>query len=62
MEGYLNYIIPVLAMAVLAAFWAGTQMLAKKMNVKNHIDNTSGCCGACNSNESCSEKSRLKTK
>lgn len=55
MENYLQYILPVLAMAVLAAFWAATQMLAKKMNVKNHIDNTTGCCGACDNKNACSE-------
>ena len=62
MVSYIQYIIPVLAMAVLAAFWAATQMLAKRMNVKNHIDNSSGCCGACDNKNACSEKSGVEIK
>jgi hypothetical protein len=56
MEIYLQYVIPVLAFALLAAGWMGMQILAKKMKVKNHIDSTGGCCGACENRNVCDKK------
>lgn len=61
MENYLSYLIPVLAMAFLAAGWMLVQLLAMKMNTKNHIENRSGCCGACTTGEKCNEKTQTTT-
>jgi hypothetical protein len=47
MEGWLHYIIAIGALTLLVGGWGAVQLLAKKMNVKNHIDNAGGCCGAC---------------
>ncbi|MBE2246562.1 MAG: hypothetical protein IAE67_04845 [Candidatus Competibacteraceae bacterium] len=47
MQEYIQYLIPVFALAALAAGWMGVQLLAKKLKTKNHIDG-GGCCGACN--------------
>jgi len=43
-------------MALLAAGWMGVQILAKRMQTKNHIDNGGGCCGACENRASCDKK------
>jgi len=43
----LEYIIPIIALTLLAAGWAAVQLLARKMETKNHIDNAGGCCGSC---------------
>ncbi len=56
MNNFILYIIPVLGLAVLAAGCMGIQILAKRMNVKNHIDHPDGCCGACANRNSCSNK------
>jgi len=48
MGDYIQYIIPILAITMVAGGWAGVQLLAKKMQTKNHIDQTTGCCGNCN--------------
>jgi hypothetical protein len=53
MEEIIQYIIPIFALAALAGGWMGMQLLARKMKVKNHIDNPSGCCGACGDKASC---------
>ena len=47
MENYLTYIVPVFAMAFLAAAWMAVQLLARKMKTKNHIEDFKGCCGVC---------------
>ncbi len=47
MSEYAQYIIPILALTLVAGGWAGVQLLAKKMKTKNHIDQTTGCCGNC---------------
>ena len=52
----MEYIIPVVMITVLAAGWMAVQVLAKKMGTKNHIDNGSGCCGACDNKSSCSKQ------
>ena len=52
MNEIIQYTIPVLAMALLAAGWMGVQLLAKHMKTKNHIDH-GGCCGACENRDSC---------
>jgi hypothetical protein len=49
MDELIQYLIPVVALAALAAAWMGMQLLARKMKVKNHIDGGGGCCGACGS-------------
>jgi len=43
---YLVYIIPIIAVAVLSAGWAATQVLAKHLGTKNHIEHSS-CCNGC---------------
>jgi hypothetical protein len=53
MEEIFSYMIPVLAITALTAGWMAVQMLAKSMKVKNHIDRTSGCCGACDNKDTC---------
>ena len=53
MNEILTYILPVLAITLLAAGWVGVQLLAKKMKTKNHIDGHSGCCGACEGKSEC---------
>jgi hypothetical protein len=53
MEEIFSYLIPVLAITALTAGWMAVQMLAKSMKVKNHIDRTSGCCGACDNKDTC---------
>ena len=54
-----QYIIPILVLTMLAMGWMGVQLLAKRMQTKNHIDQTSGCCGACEGKEVC-RKNELK--
>lgn len=56
MTELLQYLIPIIAMALLAAGWGAVQLLAKKMKTKNHIDNGGGCCGACSNREACERK------
>lgn len=56
MNEILTYLIPVFAIAVLTAGWMGVQLLAKKMNTKNHIDHSSSCCGTCDNKDSCELK------
>jgi len=51
MRVFIDLIIPVIMLSLLAAGWMGVQLLAKKWNVKNHIDNEGGCCGACDLKE-----------
>lgn len=53
MNEFITYLLPILALTVLAAGWMGVQLLAQKMKTKNHIDNTSGCCGACEGKSEC---------
>ncbi len=53
-----QYIIPILVLTMLAMGWMGVQLLAKRMQTKNHIDQTS-CCGACEGKEVC-RKNELK--
>lgn len=55
MKELITYLIPVVAMAVLVGGWGLVQLLAKKMNVKNHIDHGGSCCGACDNRDSCSK-------
>lgn len=52
MEEFLTYIIPIAGLTILVAGWGAVQLLAKKMNTKNHIDH-GGCCGACSNRDSC---------
>jgi hypothetical protein len=59
MGEYINYIIPVLALALLAAGWAGVQLIAKKIGTKNHIDNGGGCCGDCEKKDTCSKSETI---
>ncbi|MBT8327672.1 MAG: hypothetical protein KJP21_08105 [Bacteroidia bacterium] len=54
MEELFTYLIPILVLSVLVAGWGAVQFLAKKMNVKNHIDH-GGCCGACENRDTCSK-------
>ena len=56
MGALLQYLIPVLALMVLAAGWAALQLLAKRMQTKNHIDHGGGCCGACDHSSSCAKR------
>ncbi|MCH8233940.1 MAG: hypothetical protein IIB82_15035 [Bacteroidetes bacterium] len=44
---YISYIIPVLAVAVLSAGWAGVQLLARHLGTKNHIDHGGACGNGC---------------
>lgn len=53
-----TYLIPILALTALCAGWMGMQLLAKKMNVKNHIDEGGGCCGACG-DKTCDLKEKI---
>lgn len=55
LDEFWTYLIPVLAFTVLTGGWMAVQILAKKMKTKNHIDNTNGCCGACENKASCSK-------
>ncbi|MEK6616408.1 MAG: hypothetical protein AABZ32_09895 [Bacteroidota bacterium] len=59
MENYLEYILPVLAFALLVAGWVVVQLIAKKMGTKNHFDNAGGCCGDCEKKDSCSESENI---
>ena len=52
----IEFLIPVLAFALLAAGWVGVQLLAKRAHTKNLIDNNAGCCGACENKGSCDKK------
>ncbi len=55
MAQFLQYSIPILVLTFVAGGWAGVQLLAKKMKTKNHIDQTTGCCGNCTGDgENCS--------
>ena len=58
MSEVFQYIIPVLILTLVAMGWMGVQLLAKRMQTKNHIDQTS-CCGACEGKETC-RKEELK--
>ncbi|MCB0620581.1 MAG: hypothetical protein KDC43_00555 [Saprospiraceae bacterium] len=40
-------LLPILALALLAAGWAAVQLLARKLGTKNHIEHSSSCCGSC---------------
>lgn len=51
-----KYLVAILSLALLAAGWMAVQILAKRLNVKNHIDQTSGCCGACSNKNSCEKQ------
>jgi hypothetical protein len=55
MEKFLEYFIPVLAFALLAAGWMMVQLMAKKMGTKNHIEHHASCCGACDKKDTCSK-------
>lgn len=61
MEERLTYLIAVLALTGLVAGWGAVQLLAKKMNTKNHIDH-GGCCGACEQRDQCENPDRVKGK
>ncbi len=41
----LSHLLPILALALLAAGWVAIQFLAKKMGTKNHFDNLGEGCG-----------------
>jgi hypothetical protein len=56
MDNLIYHIIPILGLALLTAGWMGVQILARRMNVKNHIDHPEGCCGACANRNTCSNK------
>lgn len=49
----LTYVFSIGLLALLCALFMGIQILAKKMNIRNHIE-SGGCCGAC-SNKECSK-------
>lgn len=49
---WLNYLLPVLAMAGLSAGWVLVQLLARRMGTKNHFDRKPGC-GSCQCNGAC---------
>ena len=53
MNDLLQYALVIMAMGLLAGGWMGVQILAKRMNLKNHIDDASGCCGACARKDEC---------
>jgi hypothetical protein len=53
MEELRQILIPAVAVALLTGAWMAVQLLARKMQTKNHIDQTSGCCGACSNRDSC---------
>ncbi|MBI4930530.1 MAG: hypothetical protein HY841_07195 [Bacteroidetes bacterium] len=59
MENYLEYILPVLALALLAAGWVVVQIIAKKMGTKNHFDYGGGCCGDCEKKDTCTKSENL---
>jgi hypothetical protein len=44
---YLDYIIPILAVTLLSAGWAGIQLLARRLGTKNHIDQAGSCGSGC---------------
>ncbi len=44
---FLSHLLPILALALLAAGWVAIQFLAKKMGTKNHFDNLGEGCGNC---------------
>jgi hypothetical protein len=54
-----QYILVILSMGLLAGAWMGVQILAKRMNIKNHIDDASGCCGACSRKEECDKNQEI---
>jgi hypothetical protein len=43
----MEYIIPILFVALLCAGWVAVQMIAKKMKTKNHFDHLNNACGNC---------------
>ena len=43
----LSHLLPILALALLAAGWVAIQFLAKKMGTKNHFDDLGNGCGNC---------------
>jgi hypothetical protein len=43
----ISHILPILALAALAAGWAAVQLLARKLGTKNHIEHGKDCCGGC---------------
>lgn len=59
MEDLMRYVIPVAALAALAAGWMGMQLIARRMKVKNHIDH-GGCCGACGDRASCTNGTEVR--
>ncbi|MCB0688955.1 MAG: hypothetical protein KDC53_20595 [Saprospiraceae bacterium] len=58
----LQYIIPVISLAALAAGWVAIQFLARKMQTKNHFDDLNSSCGSCNCGGGMSEHCQLKRK
>jgi len=44
---YIEYIIPIVSVAVLCAAWVMVQLLAKKLKTKNHFDDLNDSCGNC---------------
>ncbi|MCB0654916.1 MAG: hypothetical protein KDC57_02205 [Saprospiraceae bacterium] len=53
MDTFIQYLIPIIALGLLAAGWMGMQLWAKRNEVKNHIDHQGGCCGACSNRDQC---------
>lgn len=47
MEMITTYLIPVLALTILAGFWVAVQLLARKVGTKNHIENAGECGNGC---------------
>jgi hypothetical protein len=43
----LSHLLPIIALALLAAGWVAIQFLAKKMGTKNHFDDLGNGCGNC---------------
>ena len=55
MNAILDFLLPVMGMAVLAGGFMGVQLLARKLGIRNHIDH-GGCCGACSDKDRCARK------
>jgi hypothetical protein len=52
MNEILHSLLPVLGLAILAGGFMGVQLLARRMHIRNHIDD-GGCCGGCANRDRC---------
>jgi hypothetical protein len=54
MSDFMQYILPVLALAAVCAGWIGVQMLARRMGTKHHLAERKGSsCGGCGCQGQC---------